>query len=189
MFYWAWGLENCFSIQLYSFQIFFCPARRTASRSFFPPFPPDPIFLSRVFYVFLSSFFSFHSNENHLNIIVIFPSHQDSRSSLPPLFSTAAHNSHLYKMDGFFFRFFRSSTGDEMREIVVVEEFIKSNACLCVSAFSKGRKKSVRSCYQGWITELSATFHPLNMMIRLSCRFLRLLRQNTLCARRYKSKE
>lgn len=33
------------------------------------------------------------------------------------------------------------------------------------------REKNLeRSCYQGWITELSATFHPLNMMIRLSCR-------------------
>lgn len=35
----------------------------------------------------------------------------------------------------------------------------------------RAEEKSVRSCYQGWITELSATFHPLNMMIRLSCRF------------------
>lgn len=57
--YWAWGLENCFSIQLYSFHIFF-----PFSGIFFP--------VSLSSFLCLSSLFSFHSNENHLNIIVIF---------------------------------------------------------------------------------------------------------------------
>lgn len=86
------GLENCFSIQLYSFQIFSPHEAHLILWLFYfiffliypsiqHPHPPRfSLFLLRAlfmffffsFFPFQFFFFSFHSNENHLNIIVIF---------------------------------------------------------------------------------------------------------------------
>lgn len=85
MFYWAWGLENCFSIQLYSFQIF--PPREANS-------PHRSFPLSReFFFMFFLPFFSFHSTENHLNIIVIFLQPSASHPLPPP---SRIYTIHIY---------------------------------------------------------------------------------------------
>jgi hypothetical protein len=67
-------LENCFSIQLYSFQIFFASQsiHEPSSSSHNHDHHHHHISPSLESFLCFSSFFSFHSNENHLNIIVIF---------------------------------------------------------------------------------------------------------------------
>lgn len=113
------GLENCFSIQLYSFQIF------SPHEAFHPSSSSSSRLLRFFFYVFLPSFrLSFHLNENHLNIIVIFflhpldlklenPSHTtfcNPTSTQSSFFCcyhatfTFSHTIHIiHKMDVFFF--------------------------------------------------------------------------------------
>lgn len=80
---------------------FLIPSSFVVSSSEFP----------REFFLCFSCYFSFHSNENHLNIIVIF--FQANGSSHPTTDPRMYSNSHLYKMDGFFSSSFSFMSWDE----------------------------------------------------------------------------
>lgn len=93
---------------------------------------PFRLFIPReFFFMFFFLFFSFHSNENHLNIIVIFFSlffcyiQAENRKELSRLIppNICLRNSHLYKMDGFFF-FSTCEMNAGKVDVVVVEEFM-----------------------------------------------------------------
>lgn len=178
-------MENCFSIQLYSFQIF-PPREANPPRCSFP--------LSReFFFMFFLPFFSFHSTENHLNIIVIFLQPSASHPLLPH--SSRIYTIHIYTkwMD---FSFLRDECGKSLLLGNLWEAI-----CVCMRLVAwkwRGfdtrerratRKKKSEIMLPGLNNRVICHFSPFkydDTIIMSIPSFFSFCCRNTMCARRYK---
>lgn len=135
------GLEGWKIVSRFNYILFrFFPPREANSLDFssFPSFKGE-------FFLCFSSFFSFHSNENHLNIIVIFFS--SSSTCLSFHRRRFSHSQFTFIQNGWIFSFFLASVcdGDECGEIVVVDGIYgKRFLCVCMCGFqAKSEKRNL----------------------------------------------